>query len=486
LLASSLVVLIPGGWRERLVGLFASQRIDSIAVLPFQNLSGEADQEYFADGFTDALTTDLAQVRALRVISRTSAMGYKGTKKPLPQIARELNVDAVVEGTVLRSGDRVRITVSLLHAATDRHIWSKTYEEDLPDILGVQREMAWTIVNAVRVQLPPTLEERFRRVPSVDPDAYLAYLKGRFWWNKRTEEGFSKAVEYFQKAIEKDPNYGQAYAGLADAYLMPATRGLVSPREAYPKARALLTKALALDDSLAEAHNSLAYVIKNADWDWAGAEREFQRAIALNPGYTLAHQWYAHLLSIEGRRREALAEAERAQELDPLSPTVNRDLGAILYRARDYDKAITQLRNTLEIAPSFPLAYITLSNVYAEKGMYPEAIAERKKAVALSSDDPELLAGFGRIYALEGNIPESRKLLDTLAKRSKHQYVPPLAFVSIYIGLGDKDSAFSWLERAYEERSDDLGRLRVDPLFDSLRSDPRFQELIRRIGVPQQ
>jgi len=471
--------------RESFLGSPTAPRINSIAVLPFGNLSGDAEQEYFADGLTDMLISDLGQIGRLRVVSRTSAMAYKQTNKPLPEIARALNVDAVVEGTILRSGDRVRITASLLYASTDQHLWSRIYEEDIHDAFRVQREMALAIVNEIRGQLSPTEEQRWLRIPSVDSEAHLAYLKGRFWWNKRTEEGFSKAVEYFLQAIEKDPNYGPAYAGLADAYLMPAVRGFAPPHESYPRALTMVTKALEVDDTLADAHTTLGYIKKNYDWDWSGAEKEFQRAIALNPGYALAHQWYAHLLSILGRGNEALAEAKQAQALDPLSTSTNRDVGLVLYRIGDYDQAIVELRNTIEIDPNFALTYITLSNVYFAKGMYPEAIAEREKAAAFSSDSASILAGLGRMYALSGNKAEALKTLDALTELSKSKYVSPMDFVLVYAGLGDKEKAFLRLERAYEERSDALGRIKVDPVFDSLRSDPRLQDLVRRMGLPQ-
>lgn len=458
--------------------------ITSIAVLPMKNMSGDPEQEYFADGMTEALITDLSKIRALKVISRTSVMQYKGATKSLPQIARELGVDGVVEGSVQRSGGRVVITVQLVRAATDAHLWAERYERDLVDVLRLQSEVARAVAREIRVAVQPDETRRLARTRPVDPEAYEAYLKGRHWWNKRTDAGYEEARQFFQQAIAKDPSYALAYSGLADGYSTPAVKGLIPPQEAYSNARQAATRALELDDTLAEAHASLAYIKTFYDWDWSGAEREFKRAIELSPGYASAHQWYAILLAFLGRWDEALAEARESRQLDPLSLIINRDLGAILYLARDHDAAIEQLRKTLEIDPTFAQAYVTLGMAYLAKGRATEAVAAGEKAMALSGGDTYSLAAVGRIYGSAGKRAEALKTLEALAERSKTRYVSPFDVAQIHVGLGDHEKSLTWLERAYREKSAALGYVNVSPFFDSLRPDPRFQDLLRRLELP--
>jgi serine/threonine protein kinase/Flp pilus assembly protein TadD len=463
-------------------------RIQSVAVLPLADLSDQQPApDYFADGMTEALITDLAKIKALRVISRTSVMQYKGVQRPLPQIARELNVDAVVEGSVLRSGKRVRITAQLIDAATDQHLWAESYERDLRDVLSLQGEVARAIANDIQVKLTPQEQARLVSARSVDPEAYQLYLKGRFYWSKRTEAGLKKGIEYFHQAIDLDPNYALAYAGIADCYSLLGWDlfGPLPPREALPIAKAAARKALETDDSLAEAHNSLAWTKLAFDWDWTGAEREFKRAIELNPGYAITHHWYAECLAGMGRYAEALAEIRQAQELDPLSLIISSIVGWVLYFDRKNDQAIAEFRKTLELDPNFWVAHWTLGRAYEQKAMFTEAIAEIQKAIDFSGSSPLSLAALGHTYAVSGRRAEAERVLNQLKDSSKQTYISPYGIAAIHAGLGEKDQAFLWLEKAYEERSGWLIWLRAEPGSDPLRSDPRFQDLLRRIGLTQ-
>src|SRR5215510_4452283 len=455
--------------------------IGSLAVLPLENLSGDPAQEYFADGMTDALIGDLARIGALRVISRTSVMHYKGTKKTLPEIASELKVDAVIEGTVQRSGDHVRIRAQLIHAATDRHLWAETYERDLHDVLELQGEIAQTIARQIQIKITPDEQARLASARPVNHKAYNDYLLGVYYWNKRTEEHVRKAVDYFQSAIREDPGYAQAYAGMADSYAVLAVM-FEDPREFAPKAKAAASKAIEIDGTLAEAHGVLASVIAQYDWDWQGAEREFNRAIELNPGSPTAHQRYSLMLAEMGRTEESLAEIKRALDLDPISLILNTSFGSRLYYARQYDRANRQLQKTLEMDPNFLLARIFLGQVYAKERKYAESIAELNRAVELSRD--RALAELGYVYAASGQRREARQILVELRELSRRRYVSPVDIAFIHGGLGEKDQAFNWLERAYVEHSSRLTQLKMDPRSDTLRADPRFDELLRRIGLP--
>jgi TolB-like protein/DNA-binding winged helix-turn-helix (wHTH) protein/Flp pilus assembly protein TadD len=458
--------------------------IRSLAVLPLENLSGDAAQNYFADGMTDELITDLAQISALRVISRTSVMVYKGARKPLPQIARELNVDGVVEGTVLRSGDRVRITAQLIEASTDKHLWSQSYEGELRDTLALQNRVASAIADQIRINLTPREQAALKDVKVVNPEAYESYLKGRYFWNKRTADGLKVALAYFNQAIEEDPKYAQAYSGLADTYALLGDwqYAVMTPKDALPKAKAAAIKALELDSGLGEAHNSLAFLLDGFDWDFEAGGREFRRAIELNPGYATAHHWYAWHLSLLGRYDEAIAEMRKAESLDPLSLIINADLAELLVLAHSYDASIQQSRKTIEMDPNFALAHNQLAQAYLQERMYDEAVAELLKAVQLSGGSPTCIANLARSYAASGKRSEAIKLLGDLKGRSSPTYSNASEIAMVYASLGDKDQAMNWLEKGYEERFNPGVLLR--PGFDPLRSDSRFQNLAHRIGLP--
>jgi TolB-like protein/DNA-binding winged helix-turn-helix (wHTH) protein/Tfp pilus assembly protein PilF len=462
-------------------------QIKSLVVLPFDNLSGDKDQQYFTDGMTDELIAHLAKIRSLRVISRTSSMEYKDTHKTLSQIARDLKVDAVVEGTVLRSGNQVRITAELVQVATDRHLWAETYESPLGDVLGLQSQVASAIVNEIRVNLTAEEQQRLASTRSVSGESYENYLKGRYYWNKRSKEGLTKAIEYFQLAIEKDPNYALAYAGLADCYSIigSAIVGTVPSQDVAPKARAAAVKALQLDDTLAEAQTSLATVRFNYDWDWAGAVSGFQRSIELNPSYATAYQRYSLYLMAMGRTKESLVQMTRARELDPLSISMNFSLGWRLYMARKYDQAIEQLQNTLEMDPNFALPRMVLGQAYEQKQAFPQALGELQKAVSISHDSPQMLGALGHAYGASGNRSEAEKVLAKLMEQSEKQYVSPFYVAIVYVGLAQNDKAVDWLEKAYRDRSNAVIFSKVDPQLDPLRSTPRFQSLLHRLALQE-
>jgi TolB-like protein/DNA-binding winged helix-turn-helix (wHTH) protein/Flp pilus assembly protein TadD len=459
--------------------------IRSLAVLPLESLSSDASQDYFADGMTDELISDLGQISALRVISRTSVMGYKHARKPLPQIARELNVDAVVEGTVLRSGDQVRITAQLIEASTDRHLWSQSYEGELRDTLVLQNKVAKAIAEQIRINLNPQEQAALKKAKIVDPEAYESYLKGRYFWNKRTADGLKVARAYFEQAIEVDPKYARAYSGLADTYALLGDwqYAVMTPKEAFPKAKSAAIKSLELDSGLGEAHNSLAVCLDGFDWDFDAAGKEFQRAIELNPGYATARHWYAWHLSLVGRNEEAILEMRKAENLDPLSLIINVDLAELLILAHSYDESIRQSKKAIEMDNDFALAHNQLGQAYLQKHMNGEAVAELQNAVQLSDGSPTCLANLARAYAASGRKGEAEKILGDLKRRSNpnSSFVPEIA--TIYVALGDQDQAMEWLEKGYEERFNPGVLLR--PGFDPLRSEPRFKDLLRRIGFPR-
>jgi TolB-like protein/DNA-binding winged helix-turn-helix (wHTH) protein/Flp pilus assembly protein TadD len=461
----------------------SSPIIRSLAVLPLESLSSDASQDYFADGMTDELISDLGQLRALRVISRTSVMAYKRARKPLPQIARELDVDAVVEGSVLRSGDQVRITAQLIEAATDKHLWSRSYEGQLRDTLALQNQVAQAIADQIRINLNSQERAALKSVRVVNPQAYESYLKGRYFWNKRTAEGLKVALAYFNQAIDEDPKYAQSYSGLADTYALLGDwqYAVMTPKEALPRAKAAAIKALELDSSLGEAHNSLAFCLDGFDWDFPAAEKEFQRAIELNPGYATAHHWYAWHLSLWGRYEEAIAEMRKAENLDPLSLIINADLAELLLLAQSYDESIRQSRKTIEMDPNFALAHNQLGLAYLQKHMNDEAVTELHEAVQLSAGSPTCMANLARAYAASGKRREAANLLSDLKKHSSPGYSHASEIAVVYAALGDKNQAMTWLEKGYEERFNPGVLLR--PGFDPLRSDLRFQELVRRIGL---
>jgi len=459
--------------------------IRSLAVLPLESLSSDASQDYFADGMTDELISALGQISALRVISRTSVMAYKHARKPLPQIARELNVDAVVEGTVLRSGDQVRITAQLIEASTDKHLWSQSYEGELRDTLALQNKVAKAIADQIRISLNPEEQAALKNVRVVNPKAYVSYLKGRYFWNKRTADSLKVALAYFNQAIEEDPKYAQAYSGLADTYALLGDwqYAVMTPKEALPKAKAAAIKALELDGALGEAHNSLAFCLDGFDWDLDSAGKEFRRAIELNPGYATAHHWYAWHLALLRRYDEALAEMRKAENLDPLSLIINADLAELLALAHSYDESILQSRKTIEMDANFALAHNHLGQAYLQKHMNDEAVAELQKAVQLSAGSPTCMANLARAYVASGKTSEAVKLLNDLKKRSSPVSSHASEIAVIYTALGDRGQAMHWLEKGYEERFNPGVLLR--PGFDPLRSDPRFQDLVGRIGLPR-
>jgi TolB-like protein/DNA-binding winged helix-turn-helix (wHTH) protein/Tfp pilus assembly protein PilF len=466
-------------------GALNSAHTMSLVVLPMENLSGDKEQDYFADGMTDDLTANLAKIRSLRVISRSTAMAYKGAHKPLSEIARELHVDAVVEGTVLRAGDRVRITAELVQVSTDHHLWADTYESQIGDVLALQNRVSSAIVDEIRINLTKEDKERLAKRPAVSPEAYEDYLKGRYYWNKRSGEGFTKAIQYFEEATHQDPQYALAYAGLADCYgIIGATiYGSVPTAEAAPKAKAAAIRALELDSSLAEAETSLATAKFNYDWDWAGAAEGFKRAIQLDPSYATAYQRYSLYSIAMGRFDDSLEQIKRARELDPLSISINSSFGWRLYLARQYDRSIAQLRDTLEMDPTYEWAHLVLGQAYEQKGEYNLAIDELRKAVELSHS-PLMVSALAHAYALSGNQPEAQKLLKQLAVQSEKEYVSPYYIAIVYVALGKNDLAMDWLEKAFADRSNGLVFLRVEPELDPLRSYPRFVALQQKLNFP--
>jgi len=458
--------------------------IRSLAVLPLANLSADKDQDFFVDGMTDALRENLEGIRALRVISRTSSMHYRGTTKRLPEIARELSVDAAVEGSVLRSGDRVRITVELVEAATEKHLWGNSFEGDLKDVFALQAEVARKIADEIRVSLTPPDSARLARVHAPNPPAYLAYAKGRFLWSRRTEQDMRKAVGYFQEAIDKDHDYSLAYDGLADCWVALGWYGYLSPAETFPRAKEAVNQALALDDSLAEAHTSMAFVSVYYDRDWDKAEREFRRAIDLNPNYANGHHWYAEFLSLVGRHEQAIAESERARELDPVSNIINTWVGSRYYFARQYDKAIEQYRNAVEMDPAFVPVHLVLGQAYEQKHMYQEAIAELQRAVTLSDRSPVYVAALAHAYGVAGRRTDAETSIADLRNMSKQEYVSSVDLALAHLGIGQREEAMVLLDQAVAERSPRVAFLGVEPNFDPLRADTRFHQLISRIGIP--
>lgn len=475
-----LLVLLVGlvRWRGGRVKESRAIPIRSLAVLPLENLTGDSSQDYFADGMTEALITNLEQTGALTVISRTSAMHYKATRKTLPEIARELKVDAIVEGTVLRSGKRVRITAKLIRAEPETHLWTQTYERDVSDVMALQDDIARAVANDIQVKLTPQEQGRLVRARLVNPEAYDAYLKGRFFWNKFTAEGWQKGIDYFGESIRLDRSYAPAYAGLADCYVSLGAFGIIRPRETTPKGIAAVQKSLQLDETSAEAHFSLANAKITYEWDWSGAEREFRRGFELNPSYALGHNYYSLYLSAMGRFQTAIWEQERARDLDPLSLIINTNLSRTLYYARQYDRAIEEGLKTVELDANFPLVHGWLMEAYARKGMYKEAVRERQKLVRDSSEAATLEA----VFKVSGYNGILRRDVSSMIDSSKRNYLPADVLASIFAELNDKEEAMRWLEKAYEERDSGVALLNIAPEYDKLRSAPRFQALLVKVG----
>jgi TolB-like protein/DNA-binding winged helix-turn-helix (wHTH) protein/Flp pilus assembly protein TadD len=459
--------------------------IRSIAVLPLQNLSGDAAQEYFADGMTEELITEMSRIQALKVISRTSVMEYKGSKKHLPQIARELGADGIVEGSVLREGDQIRITVQLLDGPNDRHLWSEDYQRPLRGILTLQREIAQAIAQQIRIKLTPQQQARLGPAHAVNPEAYEAYLRGRFYITTdfSTLQKLNTAKSYFEESIRKDPGFALAYSGLADSYVYLAFFRHLPPEKAFRSAKEALRKALELDDSLGEAHTTLALLNWQFDWDRAAAEREFNYAIALAPSYDCARAAHSGYLAWSGRRAEALAETTRGRELNPGSSFASGE-SAIYYQLRDYPSLVEASRRGVASDPNEWLEHYFLGVGYEGLGKPAEAIPEYQRAIEMSDGDQDPTAALAHAYAVLGKRAKAEKILGELERRSKTAYVSPYMIVTIYAGLGNKDKAFEFLEKAYQERSSDIAwQIKADLRIDNLRSDPRFQNLLRRVGL---
>jgi TolB-like protein/DNA-binding winged helix-turn-helix (wHTH) protein/Flp pilus assembly protein TadD len=461
-----------------------------LAVLPFENLSGNPEQDYFSDGLTEEMITQLGRLHPERlgVIARTTMMQYRGTHKTTREIGRELGANYILEGSVRRANGRVRITAQLIQVSDQTHLWADSYEQNLSDVLALQSEVAGAIAERIQLQLTPAQRERLASAPAVNPAAYEDYLKGRFYWNKRTEEGFQKAIAQFSQAIAEDPNYAPSYAGLADTYslLGSVPANALPPRVAMSKAREAAAKALALDESLAEAHVSLGYVKMAYEWDFPAAEAEFKRAIALNPAYPTAHQWYAFYLTAMGRADDAETQNLLAKKLDPLSLSVNSQIAWSYYIARRYDDAIAQSQKLIELEPNLYTSHLHLGLAYEGKKLYPQAIAEFEKANALSGGNPIILGALGHTYAVSGEKVKALELIRRLESISKQRYVPGLYPAAIYSGLGDKDGAIRWLSKAVQDRSDYCLFLPLEPEAENLRTDPRFKQLVRQIGLAQE
>jgi TolB-like protein/Tfp pilus assembly protein PilF len=457
-------------------------RIESLVVLPFGNLSDTNDQDYLADSLTDALTTNLGQISGLRVISRTSAMTYRNAGKTVPQIARELNVDAVVEGTVQRSAERVRVNLKLIHASSDRAVWAQSYERDVQNALDLHHDIARTIASRTGVTLTPRESARLAETTRVNPKVYEAYLKGRYFWNRRSEPDMKQAIAHFQEAIRLDPGYAPAYAGLADSYALYGSHGWMLPGgNSWTRAIAAAEKATELDELLADGHTSRARIALNYELDWSGAEKGYRRALELNPNYANAHHWYGYFLMLTGRLKEGEAEMRRALELDPLSPVINANIGMCFYVARQYDAAMAHWRKALEMHRNYQLLHEYMTMGYIARGMYAEAVAEMQKGLGRSGAGPSELAILAHIYGRMGRTQEARGLLSqVLADGDAPAYYVALA----YVGLGENDNAFKWLEKTLQDRSGPFNELNADPMFDRLRADPRFAVLVRRMGLP--
>ena len=459
--------------------------IGSIAVLPLVNQNQDPDTEYLSDGLTESIINSLTQLQSLRVIARSSVFRYKGRGADPIAVGRELGVRAVLTGRIMQRGDNLSVSVELVDVGDNKQLWGEQYERKVSDLLAVQREIAQEITGNLRLKLSGADESRLAKRYTENPEAYQLYLKGRFYWNKRTGEAFKKAIEYFNQAIEKDPHYALAYAGLADVYVLLSRYSASTPQESYPKAKAAAKRALEIDDTLAEAHNALAGALFDYDWNFAESNREYQRAIELNPNYATVHHWYGSGPPlVMGRFDEAIAELKRAQELDPLSLIINADLGQTYISARRYDEAVEQLQKTLEMDQSFYIAHKSLGEAYALKGFLQDAITQYQKAIQLN-DDPYVVALLGHAFAVSGKREEAFKTLDLLKEMAKRRYVSAYSFATVYAGLGERDQAFQWLEKSYQDRASDMAYFNVDPLLDNLRSDPRFQDLLRKVGLPR-
>jgi DNA-binding SARP family transcriptional activator len=467
-------------------GDVAQGAVVSLAVLPFDNSCADPNAEYLSDGITESIINNLSQLRGLRVMARSTVFRYKGRDVDPREVGRALGARAVLTGRLLQLGERLVIRAELVDTADGAQIWGEQYEGNVSDVLAVQEEIAEQI--SERLQLRLTSEERGRLAgrQTESNEAYHAYLRGRYFWNKRTEGGLKKGIEHFRQAIELDPCYAPAYAGLAESYVVLGSFGVgaLAPAEAFPRAKEAATRALEIDGTLAEARAALAYALASYDWDWDAAQREFLRAIELKPACTTAHHWYGLIyLTAMGRLEEAFAEVRRAHELEPLSLNINTDFGLLPYLMRQYDRAIDEYREALELDQNFVYTHWKLGLAYEQKAMYEEAVEEFQRAIALSGGSAQALVLLGHTYAASGRRREALKVLDELGELTKRRYFSPYRVAAIHLGLGEQERAFEWLERAYEERDSWLVWLKVDPVLDGLRSDPRFKDLVRRVGL---
>ena len=472
-------------WRNR-AATAAVTPVQSLAVLPLQNLSGDPSQEYLADGMTEELIGRLANIHGLRVISRTSAMHFKNTQLSVAEIAKTLAVDAIVEGSVIREGNEVRVHAQLIRSATDEHIWAGEYQREYGSLLALQEEVARSIAERIEISLTPRDRETLAFTRPIDPEAYESYLKGRYYFNQRTRDALDKSIGFFQQAIARDPGYALAYSGLADVYALRGFRGRSPSKDALSEAKAAALKAIELDDTIAEPHASLAFIAETHEWDWATAEREYKRALELDPGDARAHNWYAGYLMYVGRFEDGISEAQRARDLDPLSLPVSNALAGRLLVAGRYDQALEQVRRTLELDPHFAPAHQTLGWVYINKGKHREAIQEFQHALQLSgTDDADLVLDLGFAYATAGRRDQAQTILAKLKKLHEHGLVPSGSIAILYGALGQLNEAFAWLEKAYDERDPQLTYLKVPGRrFEPLRHDPRYEKLLLRMGFP--
>jgi TolB-like protein/Flp pilus assembly protein TadD len=456
-----------------------------LAVLPLQNLSGDPNEEYFSDGLTEEMITQLSRLQPdrLSVIARTSTMQYKGTTKRVDVIGHELNADFLLEGSVRRAGGQVRISVQLIRASDQTHVWAESYQREARDILALQSDFAGAVAEAVSLTLSPQEKANLANAEPVNPASYQLYLRGRYLWNQRTEEGLQKSIAYFQQALVADPSSAASYSALADAYNVLGNWGMVPPRQAYPQAKAAAGKALELNARLAEAHIALAYAIHLYDWNRSAAEAEFRKGLELNPNYAPGHQWYGVFLASEGRFEEAVAQITRARELDPLSLIIGDVVGWIYSLARRNDDAIREFRKAIDLDPRFYPTHYDLGLTYVDMGKYEEAIAELEQARSLAGDTPRTLSGLAYACAMAHQRGRARDFLDRLRELSTHRYVPPFDIALVHAALGERDLAFNWLDKAYEDRHPWLVMLKVTPKVDSLRSDPRFAALLERIAA---
>ncbi|MGH9838290.1 MAG: TPR end-of-group domain-containing protein [Blastocatellia bacterium] len=467
-----------------LSAIWPQSAITSLAVLPFRLLAAERHDQYLKLGLADALITKLSNVLQIVVRPTSAVLRYARSERDLLAVGRELQVDAILEGGIQRAGEKIRVTVQLVRVADGATLWADKFDEQFTEILAVEDVISEQAARALMLRLSGIEREKLTKRYTGNTAAYHLYLKGRYFWNKITEQGFLKGIEYFQQAVAVDPDYALAYVGLADSYLLLVDLGYRSSKEALPEARAAALTAIAIDESLAEAHTSLAHTRFYYDWDFAGAEQEFKRALDLNPNYATAHQWYGWYYHGIGAHSRAVAELERAQEIDPLSLIINTTLGISFLSERQYDQAIGYFQNVIDIDPHFALAHHCLGLTYAHQARLEEAVAELRQAIRLSGSSPLTSGALGYIHAICGNKAEARRVLDELRKQSKHRYVSPYHLARIYAGLGEKDSAFAWLEQACQARSHYLVWIKTDLLLDHLRPDPRFRELIQRVGFP--